>query len=63
VDRIPQIFNDIEEGATILTEGRVKLHPETVAALKQGNGSQRGRPILWLTVAAVAVVAAIFKFI
>ena len=63
VDRIPQIFNDIEEGATILSEGRVKLHPETVAALKQGNGSQRGRPILWLTVAAVAVVAAIFKFI
>ena len=63
VDRIPRVFNDIEKGATILSEGRVKLHPETVAALKQGNGTRGGRPVLWLTVATVAVLAAIFKFI
>lgn len=63
VDQIPRIFKDIEVTAAMLSQGQIKLHPETVAALKQGNGSGRGSPVLWLTVAAALVVAAIFKFI
>lgn len=63
VDRLPKVFNDIEEGATMLSEGRVKLHPETIAAMKQGNGAGRGLPVLWLTVALMAVVAVIINFV
>jgi len=57
VERIPKILNNIQESAAMLSQGQIKLHPETVAALKQGGGN--GRSVLWLTVAAMIAVAAI----
>jgi ubiquinone biosynthesis protein len=57
VERLPKVVNDMEESAALLSEGRIRLHPDTVEALKQGNGS--GRPVLWLALAVLAGTVAV----
>ena len=60
VERLPKVVNDMEEGAALLSEGRIRLHPETVEALRQGNGT--GGLVLWLALAALAGALAAFAF-
>ena len=62
VDRLPRILNDIEESTALLSEGRIKLHPETVAALKRDNGYDRGHTAMWLAAAALVTVLAFVTF-
>jgi len=57
VDRLPRMLNGLEESTAMLSQGRIKLHPETVEALRRDNGNGRGVPVLWL--AATALIAAI----
>ena len=61
IDRLPKVVNNMEEGAALLSEGRIRLHPETVEALRQSGGTGPGIPVLWLVLAvlagAVAVIA------
>ncbi len=65
VDRLPGVLSGIEESARLLSEGRVKLHPETVNALRRGNNGEgpRRAQMLWLIVFALFVVyvAAVFR--
>ena len=58
--RLPKVVNDMEEGAALLSEGRIRLHPETVEALRRGNGT--GGLVLWLTLAALAGALAAIAF-
>ncbi len=39
VKRLPRVIERLEEGATMIAEGRLKLDPETVRALRGDNGS------------------------
>jgi len=49
--RLPKIINDIEEGAALLSEGKIRLNQETIEALRQSNGNGLKKTILWLTFA------------
>ncbi|NQV48623.1 MAG: 2-polyprenylphenol 6-hydroxylase [Rhodospirillaceae bacterium] len=52
--RLPQLFDNLEKGAAVLAEGRLRLHPETVRALRQkglGGGN-------WALLAAAAALGA-----
>ncbi len=62
VDRLPRMLNDIEESTAMLSEGRIKLHPETLEALKRDNGHDRGHTALWLAAAALVTVLAFITF-
>ena len=62
VDHLPRILNDIEESTAMLSEGRIRLHPETVAALKRDNGHDRGHTAMWLAAAALVTVLAFVTF-
>ena len=61
VDRLPRMFDGIEESASMLSGGRLRLHPETIAALKRENGSGRGLPALWLVILALLAVLVFIK--
>ncbi|MDA0305633.1 MAG: 2-polyprenylphenol 6-hydroxylase [Proteobacteria bacterium] len=57
--RLPRVLDNIEEGAAMLSGGTLKLHPETIEALK---GERRGGvrfPPLWVFVAVLGLVAAV----
>lgn len=62
VDRLPRMLDDIEESAAMLSSGRLRLHPETVNALKRESGPNRGLSTVWLAVAVLVVVLAVVKF-
>ena len=59
VDRLPRMLDDIEESAAMLSSGRLRLHPETVNALKQKSGPNRGLSTVWLAVAVLVVLAVV----
>ncbi|MDA0997916.1 MAG: 2-polyprenylphenol 6-hydroxylase [Proteobacteria bacterium] len=51
VERLPGVLGGIEQSSRLLAEGRIKLHPDTISALR--NGGQPGRrsvPMIWLIV-------------
>jgi len=52
--RLPRLLENLEQGTAELAQGRIRLHPETVRALKGGSGISVG-PI---TLIAVAVAFA-----
>ncbi|MEE9316719.1 MAG: 2-polyprenylphenol 6-hydroxylase [Rhodospirillales bacterium] len=62
VDRLPRMLNDIKESAAMLSGGRLRLHPETVAALRRESGSSWGLGTLWLAVVALVAVLVLVKF-
>ena len=61
VDRLPRMLGDIEESAAMLSGGRLKLHPETVEALKRGGRGSSGFGGLWLAIAVLLVLLVVFN--
>jgi len=58
--RLPKVVGDMEDSAAMLSQGRIRLHPETVAALKRGNAA--GGSVFWLALAALAGAVAVIAF-
>ena len=50
--RIPKVINDLEEGASLLSKGQIRLHPETIEALTKRSSNWRKRSVLLLTLAS-----------
>ena len=50
VARLPRFLDRVEKGAATLADGRIRLHPETIQALR-GDGGGRSFPLsLWAVV-------------
>jgi ubiquinone biosynthesis protein len=58
VERLPTVLGHVEEVAARLAEGGVKLHPETLAQLRHGQGSYG--IMIWALWAAVAALTLAF---
>jgi len=56
--RLPALFENLEQGARELAEGRLKLHPETIQALRGGDSGGVGIGTLIAVAVAVAAVLA-----
>lgn len=56
VARLPDFIEAAEKGAALLTEGRLKLHPETIEALGGGNNRRTTSWLPWLVVAALVLI-------
>jgi len=57
VRRLPRVVERLEEGANMIAEGRLKLDPETVRALRGDNdGASRYTPWVWVGLAAALLV-------
>jgi len=54
MERLPRMLDGIEESTSMIAGGRVKLHPDTVRALRDDGGS-RGLPITWMIIALLLV--------
>jgi ubiquinone biosynthesis protein len=51
--KLPKVINDIEESAALLSEGKIRLHPETLKALKHSNDGKLTKTTLWLMLFAL----------
>ena len=51
--RLPKVINDMEVGAALLSKGHIRLHPETIEALKQSKESRIKKVVLCLTLASL----------
>ncbi len=54
IQRLPTLLNDIEKAAAMAADGGLRLHPETVAAMRGRNGATLP---LWIAALALAALA------
>lgn len=54
--RLPRLLENLDRGAAELAHGRIRLHPETIRALKGGNRFNLGTLALIVAAAALAVI-------
>lgn len=59
VGRLPVLLDNLDKGAAALADGRLRLHPETVRALRGDNKLNRFAVPLAVAVAVAAVIVAI----
>jgi ubiquinone biosynthesis protein len=57
--RLPRLLENIEQGAAILADGRIRLHSETIRALKGGNRLSIGPTTVILAAALSATLIAL----
>lgn len=53
--RLPRVIERLEEGANMIAEGRLKLDPDTVRALR-GDDNASGFRSLWIWTILMAIV-------
>ncbi len=56
--RLPLLLENLDRGAAVLAEGRLRLHPETIRALKGNGRGDWARPFLALAILAAVLAAA-----
>ncbi len=50
IGRLPRILDGIEKGAATLADGRIRLHPETISALRNDGGGRSFPLSLWVVI-------------
>jgi ubiquinone biosynthesis protein len=53
IARLPELLALAEKSASMLADGRVRLHPETVQALRGRNGGRTSLILIWVVLAAL----------
>jgi len=61
VGRLPRVLNDFEEGVGKLADGHVKLHPDTIRALRDEPGGKNPVPAIWVGVLFFVIVLLFVK--
>ena len=54
--RLPRLLDGVQEGASLIAEGRVKLHPETIDALRAGPGAPSAPVAPWLWIVGLVFI-------
>ena len=49
IERLPQILDGVEQGVQLMSNGHIKLHPDTIRALKVENRPFQILPSLCVT--------------
>ncbi|MDD9878135.1 MAG: 2-polyprenylphenol 6-hydroxylase [Magnetovibrio sp.] len=62
VERLPRMLDGIEQSTGMIADGRVKLHPDTVRALREDAGRTSIMPTVWMVLAVLAVAIALVKW-
>jgi hypothetical protein len=56
IARLPELLALAEKSASVLADGRVKLHPETVLALRGRNDGRTSLILIWVVLAILTGV-------
>ncbi len=64
VDRLPEMVSGVERSTQLLSEGRVRLHPDTIRALRgEDTGARpRGAQVLWMVALILLIVFVVAVF-
>ena len=57
--RLPHLLDGVQESASLIASGRVKLHPETIDALREGPNLPRPPVTPWLWIVALVFIMVI----
>jgi len=55
LERLPDMVSSVERGSQMLAEGNIKLHPDTIRALRGEDSPRRGAQGLWLIAFALLI--------
>ena len=61
IERLPHILDGIEQGAQMLSNGHIKLHPDTIRALHRGNRPFQILPSLCLIILFLLLIVFAIK--
>lgn len=61
LQRLPALIDKLEQGAGMIADGRLRLHPETVRALRGNRGTNRVPLVAFIT--ALAILAGLAAFL
>jgi ubiquinone biosynthesis protein len=56
-ERLPRLVADVERAASDLSEGGLRLHPESLEALHSQGAQRSARWAFWVALAALAIAA------
>jgi len=62
IQRLPHLLDAIESGASMIKDGRLNLHPDTIRALRNGGHKSSIPPSTWLIIATLFALAAFLKW-
>jgi len=57
--RLPHLLDGVQESASMIASGRVKLHPDTIGALRAGPNPGRPPATPWLWIVALVFIMAV----
>jgi hypothetical protein len=57
--RLPHLLDGVQESASMIASGRVKLHPDTIGALRAGANPGRPPVTPWLWIVALVFIMAV----
>jgi ubiquinone biosynthesis protein len=57
--RLPHLLDGVQESASMIASGRVKLHPDTIGALRAGSNPGRPPVTPWLWIVALVFIMAV----
>jgi ubiquinone biosynthesis protein len=56
LERLPDMVASVERGSQMLAEGNIKLHPDTIRALRGEDGTSNRTPqVFWLIAFAIFI--------
>jgi len=61
-ERLPGMMQSIEKGSQLMAEGQIKLHPDTIRALKGESPHRSVLPSLWVIVLFLVLLVVAIKF-
>ena len=62
IERLPRILDGLEQGAQMMSDGHIKIHPSTIRAM---HGEARQRPVLqslWIIILFLTSIVVAIKF-
>ncbi len=62
VDKLPRMIEGMEQSANMISEGRVRLHPETINQLRRDSGGRGVVRTIWFAAIFLLMIAVLVKF-
>lgn len=62
IERLPRILDGLEQGAQMMSDGHIKIHPSTIRALHGETSQPRVLQSLWVIILFFTSIAVAIKF-
>ena len=60
LERLPRMMDNLEQGASMIADGKIKLHADTVRAIRGEDNPSRLSPYVWVALIFISVTVYLF---